>query len=146
MVGIYSNNIISCGNQCYAFYLLIKTYFKMRLIILITLFLIPLIGFASFPIENETTEFINEVYNQTSLTETPWYNKWWVILINVIISIPFSPLVFLGILGLFLRLVLILSKIKKSVWKRFFKILGIAFIALFLIAAIGLGIVGKHGI
>jgi hypothetical protein len=118
----------------------------MRLIIVITLFLIPLIGFASFPIENETTEFINEVYNQTSLTETPWYNKWWVILINVIISIPFSPLVFLGILGLFLRLVLILSKIKKSVWKQFIKILGIAFIALFLIAAIGLGIVGKHGI
>jgi len=118
----------------------------MRLIIVITLFLIPLIGFASFPIENETTEFINEVYNQTSLTETPWYNKWWVILINVIISIPFSPLVFLGILGLFLRLVLILSKIKKSVWKQFFKFLGIAFIALFLIAAIGLGIVGKHGI
>ena len=35
------------------------------------LFVIPLIGFASFPIENETTEFINEVYNQTSLTETP---------------------------------------------------------------------------
>ena len=123
-----------------------KTYFKMRLVIVITLFLIPLIGFASFPIENETTEFINEVYNQTSLTETPWYNKWWVILINVIISIPFSPLVFLGILGLFLRLLLILSKIKKSVWKQFFKILGIAFIALFLIAAIGLGIVGKHGI
>ena len=118
----------------------------MRLIILTTLFVIPLIGFASFPIENETTEFINEVYNQNSLTETPWYNKWWVILINVIISIPFSPLFFLGILGLFLRLVLILSKIKKSVWKRFFKILGIAFIALFLIAAIGLGIVGKHGI
>ena len=146
MVGIYSNNIISCGNQRYDFCLLLKTYFKMRLIIVITLFLIPLIGFASFPIENETTEFINEVYNQNSLTETPWYNKWWVILINVIISIPFSPLVFLGILGLFLRLVLILSKIKKSVWKRFFKILGIAFIALFLIAAIGLGIVGKHGI
>ena len=130
----------------WAVFCLLKTYFKMRLIIVITLFLIPLIGFASFPIENETTEFINEVYNQNSLTETPWYNKWWVILINVIISIPFSPLVFLGILGLFLRLVLILSKIKKSVWKQFFKILGIAFIALFLIAAIGLGIVGKHGI
>jgi len=118
----------------------------MRLIILTTFFLVPLFGLASFPIENETTEFINEAYNQTSFKETPWYNKWWVILINVIISIPFSPLFFLGILGLFLRLVLILSKIKKSVWKRFFKILGIGFIALFLIAAIGLGIVGKHGI
>jgi hypothetical protein len=114
--------------------------------LLLILICLPFIGFASFPIENETTEFINEVYNQTSLTETSWYNKWWVILINIIISIPFSPLFFLGILGLFLRLVLILSKIKKSVWKRFFKILGIAFIALFLIAAIGLGIVGKHGI
>ena len=65
MVGIYSNNTISCSNQCYTFCLPLKTYFKMRLIIVITLFLIPLIGFASFPIENEATEFINEVYNQT---------------------------------------------------------------------------------
>ena len=109
----------------------------MRLITLSTLFIIPLIGFASFPIENETTEFINEVYNQISLTETPWYNKWWVILINVIISIPFSPLVFLGILGLFLRLVLLLSKIKKSFWKKFFKILKYVAYALLLFVAIG---------
>ena len=106
----------------------------------------PIFGFASFPIENNTTEFINEVYNQTSLTETPWYNKWWVILINVIISIPVTPLFYLGIFGLFLRIVLLLFKIKKKFWIRFFKILGIAFIALFLIAAIGLGIIGKNGI
>ena len=49
----------------------------MRVIILFTFFLAPLFGLASFPIENETTEFINEVYNQTSLTETPWYWTWW---------------------------------------------------------------------
>jgi len=109
----------------------------MRVIILFTFFLAPLFGLASFPIENETTEFINEVYNQTSLTETPWYNKWWVILINVIISIPFSPLVFLGILGLFLRLVLLLSKIKKSFWKKFFKILKYVALALLLFVGIG---------
>ena len=118
----------------------------MRVIILFTFFLAPLFVLASFPIENETTEFINEVYNQTSFTETPWYNKWWVILMNVIISIPFTPLFFLGIFGLFLRIVLLLFKIKKRSWIRFFKILGKAFIALFLTAAIGLGIVGKHGI
>ena len=109
----------------------------MRVIILFTFLLAPLFGLASFPIENETTEFINEIYNQTSLTETPWYNKWWVILINVIISIPFSPLVFLGILGLFLRLVLLLSKIKKSFWKKFFKILKYVAYALLLFVAIG---------
>lgn len=117
----------------------------MRLIILTTFFLAPLFGLASFPIENETTEFINEVYNQNSFTETPWYNKWWVILINVIISIPVTPLVFLGIFGLFLRIVLLLSKIK-NFWIWFFKILGIVVVALFLIAAIGLGIIGKNGI
>ena len=118
----------------------------MRFIILTILFLMPIFGFASFPIENNTTEFINEVYNQTSLTETPWYNKWWVILINVIISIPVTPLFYLGIFGLVLRIVLLLFKIKKKSWIQFSKILGIAFIALFLIAAIGLGIIGKHGI
>ena len=117
----------------------------MKKIVLI-LIIIPFISYGSFPIENNTTEFINEVYNQTSLTETPWYNKWWVILINVIISIPVTPLFYLGIFGLFLRIVLLLFKIKKKSWIRFLKILGIAFIALFLIASIGLGIVGKHGI
>jgi hypothetical protein len=56
----------------------------MKLIILTTLFLIPLIGLASFPIENETTEIINEIYNQTSNTKTPWYNTWWAIVLNII--------------------------------------------------------------
>tara|TARA_B100001057_G_scaffold486882_1_gene568734 strand:+ start:70 stop:426 length:357 start_codon:yes stop_codon:yes gene_type:complete len=118
----------------------------MRVIILFTFFLAPLFGLASFPIENETTKFINEVSNQTSFTETPWYNKWWVILINAIILVPLTPLFFVGIFGLFSRIALLLSKIKKSSWIRFFKILRLAFIALFLIAAIGLGIIGKHGI
>ena len=49
----------------------------MRVIILFTFFLAPLFGLASFPIENETTEFINEVSNQTSDTKTHWYWTWW---------------------------------------------------------------------
>ena len=109
----------------------------MRVIILFTFFLAPLFGLASFPIENETTEFINEVYNQTSFTETPWYNKWWVILINVIILIPVSYLVYLGALGVILRIILLLSKIKKSFWKKFFKILKYVAYALLLLLGIG---------
>ena len=109
----------------------------MRVIILFTFFLAPLFGLASFPIENETTEFINEVYNQTSFTETPWYNKWWVILINVIILIPVSYLVYLGALGVILRIILLLLKIKKSFWKKFFKILKYVAYALLLFVAIG---------
>ena len=95
----------------------------MRLIILTTFFLAPLIGLASFPIENETTEFINEVYNQTSLTETPWYNKWWVILINVMLIA--TPLFFLAAFGLLLRIIRIFVK-NKNFWKWFFIILGSA--------------------
>ena len=109
----------------------------MKLIILTTLFLIPLIGLASFPIENETTEIINEIYNQASDTNKPWYNTWWAILLNVIILIPFSSLVFLGILGLLLRIIIRLSKIK-NFWEWFFSIIGIALILLFGIALIGL--------
>lgn len=48
----------------------------MRLLILATLFLVPLLWIASFPIENETTEIINEIYNQASDTNKPWYNTW----------------------------------------------------------------------
>ena len=107
----------------------------MRVIILFTFFLAPLFGLASFPIENETTEFINEVYNQTSFTETPWYNKWWVILLNIIVF-P-SPLWFLAVLGIVLRIVLLLLKIKKSFWKKFFKILKYVAYALLLFVAIG---------
>jgi len=51
----------------------------MRLITLTTLFLIPLIGLASFPVIKETTEIINQVYL------TPWYNSWWAILLQIII-------------------------------------------------------------
>jgi len=80
-----------------------KAFNNIRLIFLVALFLDPLIGLASFPIENETTEIINEVYNQTLDTKTPWYNTWCAILLNVIILIPFSSLVFLGLLGLLLR-------------------------------------------
>mgnify|MGYP006189060731 FL=1 len=115
----------------------------MKLIILTTLFLIPLIGLASFPIENETTEIINEIYNQTSNTKTPWYNTWWAIVLNII-SFP-TPIWFVAVIGLLLRIIILLSKIK-NFWIWFFKILGIAVVALFLIAAIGLGIIGKHGI
>ena len=107
----------------------------MRVIILFIFFLAPLFGLASFPIENETNEFINEVYNQTSFTETPWYNKWWAILLNIIIF-P-SPLWFLAVLGIVLRIVLLLLKIKKSFWKKFFKILKYVALALLLFVAIG---------
>ena len=115
----------------------------MRLIILTTFFLAPLFGLASFPIENETTEFINEVYNQNSFTETPWYNTWWAIILNII-TFP-SPIWFVAVIGLLLRIIILLSKIK-NFWIWFFKILGIAVVAMFLIAAIGLGIIGKNGI
>ena len=74
----------------------INFFYKMRLLILATLFLVPLLWIASFPIENETTEIINEIYNQASGTNKPWYNTWWAILLNVIILIPFSSIVFLS--------------------------------------------------
>ena len=111
----------------------------MRLIILAALFLVPLIGLASFPIENDTTKIINEIYNQAADTNKPWYNTWWAILLNVIILIPFSSLVFLGILGLLLRIIIRLSKIK-NFWKWFFIIFGIAVIVLFGLALIGLSL------
>tara|TARA_B110000459_G_C16271318_1_gene342191 strand:- start:48 stop:386 length:339 start_codon:yes stop_codon:yes gene_type:complete len=111
----------------------------MRLIFFVALFLVPLIGLACFAFENETTEIINEVYNQTSDTKKPWYNTWWAILINVIILVPFSALVFLGLLGLFLRIIIRLSKIK-NFWKLFFTIFGIAVIVLFVVAIIGLSL------
>ena len=38
--------------------------------LLLILLCIPIIGIASFPIENETTGIINEVYNQTLNTKT----------------------------------------------------------------------------
>jgi len=109
----------------------------MRLIFLATLFLVPFTVLASFPVENEITEIINEVYNQASDTKKPWYNTWWAILLNVILIIPFSSLVYLGLLGLVLRIIIRLSKIK-NFWKSFLKILGIAASVLFVVALIGL--------
>ena len=76
----------------------------MRSIILSTLFLIPLIGFASFPIENETTEIINKVSNINLYTKTLWYNTWWAILLNVIVMLIIPQLVIVGI-PLLLRLI-----------------------------------------
>ena len=115
----------------------------MKLIILATLFLVPLVGLASFPIGNETTEIINEVCNQASEANKPWYNSWWAIVLNII-TFP-SPLWFIAVIGLLLRIIILLSKIK-NFWKWFFTILVIAVVAMFLIAVIGLAIIGKHGI
>ena len=36
-------------------------------------------SYASFPIVNETTEIVNQLYY------TPWYNTWWEILLQIII-------------------------------------------------------------
>ena len=76
----------------------------MRSIILTILFLIPLIAFASFPIENETTEIINKVSNINLDTKTLWYNTWWAILLNVIVMLIIPPLIIVGI-PLLLRLI-----------------------------------------
>ena len=124
----------------------------MRFIILTILFLIPLLGFASFPvkedlqltdtiiingkiyigtdtdttniytIEKEKTEITNEISNQSLDKKVLWYNKWWAILLNIILLIPFSAITaLLGFIGLFLRL----SKLK-NFWKWFFIISGVA--------------------
>ena len=131
----------------------------MRFIILTTLFLIPLLGFASFPIEEdlqltdtiiingkiyvgtdtdstnmytiekETTEITNELSNQSLDSKKPWYNKWWAILLNIILLIPFSAITaLLGFIALFLRL----SKLK-NFWKWFFIISGVAGTILFIL-------------
>ena len=87
----------------------------MRFIILTILFLIPLLGFASFPIEEdlqltdtiiingkiyvgtdtdstnmytiekETTEITKELSNQSLDSKKPWYNTWWAILLQFIL-------------------------------------------------------------
>jgi len=130
----------------------------MRFIILTILFLIPLLGLASFPIEEdlqltdtiiingkiyvgtdtdstnmytiekETTE-INELSNQSLDSKKPWYNKWWAILLNIILLIPFSAITaLLAFIALFLRL----SKLK-NFWKWFFIISGVAGTILFIL-------------
>ena len=124
----------------------------MRFIILTILFLIPLLGFASFPveeglqltdtiiingktyvgsdadstniytIEKEKTKIINEISNQSLDKKVLWYNKWWAILLNIILLIPFSAITaLLGFIGLFLRL-----SQRKNFWRWFFIISGVA--------------------
>ena len=106
----------------------------MRVIILFTFFLAPLFGLASFPIENETTEFINEVSNQTSDTKTHWYWTWWAALLNVILIL--TPLAYPAFFGLLLRIIRIFVK-NKNFWKWFFKILKYVALALLLFVVIG---------
>ena len=130
----------------------------MRFIILTILFLIPLLGFASFPIEKdlqitdtiiingkiyvgtdtdstnmysiekETTEITKELSNHYLDSRKPWYNTWWAILLNIILLIPFS--VITALLG-FIALFLRLSKLK-NFWKWFFIISAIAGSILFI--------------
>ena len=118
----------------------------MRFIILTILFLIPLLGFASFPIEKdlqitdtiiingkiyvgtdtdstnmytiekETTGITKELSNHSSDSKKPWYNTWWAILLNIILLIPFSAIT--ALLGS-IALFLRLSKLK-NFWKWFF--------------------------
>ena len=130
----------------------------MRFIILTILFLIPLLGFASFPIEKdlqisdtiiingkiyvgtdtdstnmysiekETTEITKELSNHYLDSRKPWYNTWWAILLNIILLIPFSAIT--ALLG-FIALFLRLSKLK-NFWKWFFIISAIAGSILFI--------------
>tara|TARA_Y100000766_G_C18726442_1_gene516605 strand:- start:268 stop:690 length:423 start_codon:yes stop_codon:yes gene_type:complete len=124
----------------------------MRFVILTILFLIPLLGFASFPIgedlqiadtiiingkiyvgtdtdstnmfsiEKETTEITKKLSNQSLDSKKPWYNTWWAILLNIILLIPFSAIT---ALLAFIALFLRLSKLK-NFWKWFFIISSIA--------------------
>lgn len=112
----------------------------MKVIILFTFFLAPLFGVASFPIENETSGIINEVYNQTLNTKTPWYLTWWATLINVILIA--TPLFFLAAFGLLLRIIRIFVK-NKNFWKWFFIILGSA---IFVILTISLIAFSRSGV
>ena len=130
----------------------------MRFIILTILFLIPLLGFASFPIEKdlqitdtiiingkiyvgtdtdstnmysiekETTEITKELSNHYLDSRKPWYNTWWAILLNIILLIPFSAIT--ALLGS-IALFLRLSKLK-NFWKWFFIISAIAGSILFI--------------
>ena len=130
----------------------------MRFVILTILFLIPLLGFASFPIEEdlqitdtiiingkiyvgtdtdstnmytiekETTEITKELSNQSLDSKKPWYNTWWAILLNIILLIPFSAIT---ALLAFIALFLRLSKLK-NFWKWFFIISAITGTILFI--------------
>jgi hypothetical protein len=50
-----------------------------KISLLFFLFITSNLLFASFPVVNETAEIINQAYF------TPWYNKWWAILLEIII-------------------------------------------------------------
>lgn len=115
----------------------------MRVIILFTFFLAPLYGLASFPIENETTEFINEVSNQTSDTKTHWYWTWWAALLNVILIL--TPLAYPAFFGLLLRIIRIFVK-NKNFWKWFFIILGSAIFVILTISLIAFSRTSRAGI
>lgn len=115
-------------------------YCLMRVIILLTFFLVPLCGVASFPIENETTEIINEVYNQNSNTKTPWYLTWWATLLNIILIA--TPIAFLAAFGLLLRIIRIFVK-NKNFWKWFLIIIGSA---IFVILTISLIAFSRSGV
>ena len=96
------------------------------IIIFITLFLVPLIGFASFPVDNETTEIINKVSNVNLDTKTPWYNTWWAILLNVFFLFIHPFLTMLGIFS-FIRF------FKRKIRNLIYIILGIVSAVLFVI-------------
>ena len=87
----------------------------MQLIILTALFLIPLIGLASFPIDNEITEITIQIPNENLENKKLWYNTWWAILLNILFLVPsriFLLLNLIGFTGLILRI-----KQNKKLWK-----------------------------
>ena len=84
----------------------------MQLIILSTLFLIPLIGLASFPIQNEITEITNQIAKETLETKKLWYNTWWAILVNILFLIPSRRFLLLNLIG-FTGLILRINQNKK---------------------------------
>ena len=87
----------------------------MQLIILTALFLIPLIGLASFPIHNEIAEMTNQIPKETLETKKLWYNTWWAILLNILLLVPSRSFLFLNLVG-FTGLILRISQNKK-LWK-----------------------------
>jgi len=50
-----------------------------KISLLFFLFITSNLLFASFPVVNETTEIVNQLYY------TPWYNTWWAILLQIIL-------------------------------------------------------------
>ena len=87
----------------------------MKLIILTTFLLIPLIGLASFPIYNEIIEIANQIPNEPLETKKLWYNTWWAILLNILLLIPSRRFLLLNLTG-FTGLILRIYQNKK-LWK-----------------------------